>query len=161
MAQFIRGDCGFGTDGMMTAAEERGLHYLFKLKQTKNVQRLIAGLMNFEHWEYAGPAGWYEIESEIQLSGWSHPRRVVVLRRQLSKSLMSAEEVPGMKQLSLDFAELDISKKRLYEYAVLVTSLDDEVLTIAQHYRDRADSEHIFDELKKPMELGWIYYTRS
>jgi len=36
---------------------------------------------------------------------------------------MSAEEVPGMKQLSLDFAEIDTNKIRLYEFAVLVTSL--------------------------------------
>jgi hypothetical protein len=36
----------------------------------------------------------------------------------------------------------------LYEYAVLVTSLPDEIRTIAQHYRDRGDSENNFDELK-------------
>ena len=47
---------------------------------------------------------------------------------------MSAEEVPGMKQLSLDFAETDTSKIRLYEFAVLVTSLEEEIVTIAQHY---------------------------
>lgn len=44
-----------------------------------------------------------------------------------------------------------------YEYAVLVTSLDDEVLTMAQHYRDRADSENNFDELKN--QWGWCGYT--
>ena len=37
---------------------------------------------------------------------------------------------------------------------MLVTSLDDEVLTIAQHYRDRADSENIFDELKNQSSWG-------
>jgi hypothetical protein len=41
----------------------------------------------------------------------------------------------------------------LYEYAVLVTSLKDEVRTIAQHYRDRGDSENNFDELKN--QWGW------
>ena len=44
--EFIRGDCGFGTDGVMKKAEARGVDYLFKLKQTKNVQRLILELMN-------------------------------------------------------------------------------------------------------------------
>jgi hypothetical protein len=34
------------------------------------------------------------------------------------------------------------------EYAVLVTSLTGEILTIAQLYRDRADAENPFDELK-------------
>lgn len=37
---------------------------------------------------------------------------------------------------------------RIYEYAVLVTSLPDEVISIAQQYRDRAGSENVFDELK-------------
>ena len=38
---------------------------------------------------------------------------------------------------------------RLFEYAVLVTSLpDDNLLTVAQQYRDRCDAENIFDELK-------------
>ena len=67
---------------------------------------------------------------------------------------MSAEEVPGVKQLSLDFAEIDTNKIRLYEFAVLVTSLEEEIVTIAQHYRDRADSENIFDELKNQWSWG-------
>ena len=45
----------------------------------------------------------------------------------------------------------------LYEYAVLVTSLKDEVRTIAQHYRDRGDSENNFDELKN--QWGWAGFT--
>ena len=44
-----------------------------------------------------------------------------------------------------------------YEYAVLVTSLPDEILTVAHHYRDRADSENIFDELKN--QWAWGGYT--
>ena len=35
-----------------------------------------------------------------------------------------------------------------YEYSVLVTSLTDEVVSIVQHYRDRADCENNFDEIK-------------
>ena len=46
---------------------------------------------------------------------------------------------------------------RIYEYAVLVTSLPDEVVSIAQHYRDRADSENVFDELKN--QWGWGGFT--
>jgi len=45
----------------------------------------------------------------------------------------------------------------LYEYAVLVTSLKDEVRTIAQHYRDRGDSENNFDELKN--QWAWAGFT--
>jgi hypothetical protein len=44
-----------------------------------------------------------------------------------------------------------------YEYSVLVTSLVDEVLTLAQHYRDRGDAENNFDELKN--QWGWAGFT--
>ena len=40
-----------------------------------------------------------------------------------------------------------------YEYAVLVTDLADGVPALAQLYRDRADSENTFDELKN--QWGW------
>ncbi len=40
-----------------------------------------------------------------------------------------------------------------YEYAVLVTSLPNEALTIVQLYRDRADCDKVFDEMKN--QWGW------
>ena len=40
---------------------------------------------------------------------------------------------------------------------MLVTSLTDGVMTIAQHYRDRGDSENNFDELKN--HWGWAGFT--
>ena len=40
---------------------------------------------------------------------------------------------------------------------MLVTSLKDEVRTIAQHYRDRGDAENNFDELKN--QWGWAGFT--
>ena len=55
--RFIRGDCAFGTDGVMSIAEEKGIQYLFKIKQTKNVKRLIEKLMLNQDWEQAGQ-GW-------------------------------------------------------------------------------------------------------
>jgi hypothetical protein len=44
-----------------------------------------------------------------------------------------------------------------YEYAALVTSMQDEVRAIAQHYRDRGDSENNFDELKN--QWAWAGFT--
>ncbi|MDP2792620.1 MAG: transposase, partial [Sulfurisoma sp.] len=44
-----------------------------------------------------------------------------------------------------------------YEYAVLVTNTDHEVLSLGQLYRDRADAENVFDELKNPW--GWGGFT--
>ena len=46
---------------------------------------------------------------------------------------------------------------RAYEYAVLVTNATDEIQTMGVHYRDRADSENNFDELKN--QWGWSGYT--
>jgi hypothetical protein len=39
----------------------------------------------------------------------------------------------------------------------LITSLPDEIMTIAQHYRDRADTENGFDELKN--QWSWCGFT--
>lgn len=157
---FLRGDIGFGTDGVMSEAEARGLPYLFKLKLTKNATSLIKKMMNKPNWEKAGH-GWEGQESSLQLLGWKTSRRVIVLRRPLpqekdpkGKKILSAE--PKLKQLGFNFDEIE-SQNPQYEYAVLVTSLSDEVLTIAQHYRDRADCENIFDELKN--QWGWGGYT--
>ena len=60
------------------------------------------------------------------------------------------------KQLSLDLPELTYQGVQ-YEYAVLVTSLTDQVWSIAQLYRDRGDAENNFDELKN--QWGWAGFT--
>src|SRR5262249_8186120 len=48
-------------------------------------------------------------------------------------------------------------KREVWEYAALVTSLDSEILTLGQLYRDRADCENAFDELKN--HWGWGGFT--
>jgi hypothetical protein len=44
--------------------------------------------------------------------------------------------------------------QRLWEYAAFVTDLDYPLEAIGQLYRDRADAENAFDELKNPWGLG-------
>ena len=46
---------------------------------------------------------------------------------------------------------------QLYEYSVLVTDLNKDVISIVQLYRDRADCENNFDELKN--HWGWGGFT--
>ena len=89
------------------------------------------------------------LDTELQLSGWSKTRRVVVSRRSLPPERKEEKKSKrkGAQQLTLDLPEATHQGVR-YEYAVLVTSLPDEVRTIAQHYPDRGDSENGFDELK-------------
>ncbi len=38
----VRGDCGYGNEVLLSAAEERGLPCLFKLRHTAKVKTLIA-----------------------------------------------------------------------------------------------------------------------
>ena len=155
--RFVRGDCNWGTERAMEGAERRGLGYVFKLKQSLNVKRLIARLLGNDHWVDAGEK-WQGLDTELQLSGWSRKRRVVVLRRPLRAGVSEKNKSPNRasKQLSLELPEA-LYRGVLYEYAVLVTSLKDEVRTIAQHYRDRGDSENNFDELKN--QWGWAGFT--
>ncbi len=105
----------------------------------------------------AAGAGLGGCESELQLTGWSRTRRVVILRRRLREALAVGEEdkITGQRVFS-GMAELKRGQD-LYEYAVLVTSLADEVLAMAQLYRDRAEAENIFDELKN--QWGWTGFT--
>ena len=140
----------------MEGAEQREIRYVFKLKQSPNVKKLIAKLMGNDQWVEAGQK-WQGLDTELQLSGWSKKRRVVVLRRPLREGV--ADEKKKKKaatQLNLDLPEA-LYRGVLYEYAVLVTSLKDEVRTIAQHYRDRGDSENNFDELKN--QWAWAGFT--
>jgi hypothetical protein len=139
----------------MEGAEQRGLAYLFKLKQSPNVKKLIAKLFGNDRWEDAGQK-WQGLDTELQLHGWSRTRRVVVLRRPLREAVAEKKNKKAAQQLTLDLGEATY-RGVLYEYAVLVTSLQGEVRTIAQHYRDRGDSENNFDELKN--QWGWAGFT--
>ncbi|HET7088396.1 MAG TPA: transposase [Anaerolineae bacterium] len=150
----LRGDSGIASEGVMREAEGRGLDYLFKLRLTKNVKRLIERTFSSRGWREAGQ-GWEGKEETLRLVGWSRHRRVVVLRRRL-KGGMVARARDGAEQLRLSFAEIG-DEAEVHEYAVLVTSLAEEALTIAQLYRDRADCENVFDELKN--QWGWGGFT--
>ena len=91
----------------------------------------------------------------MRRDGWSRSRRVIVLRRKLKGSVVAGVR-DDADQLQLGFAEIE-GNTELYEYAVLATTLQEEVLTIAQLYRDRADCENVFDELKN--QWGWGGFT--
>jgi hypothetical protein len=151
---FLRGDSGFGTEAVMAGAEQRGLPYLFKLRLTANVKKLIKKTFSKSGWTDAGQ-GWQGREDTLRLEGWSRQRQVVILRRRLKEGMAVAGRDAG-GQLALGFVEIGPGAE-VYEYGVLVTSLDEEVLTLAQLYRDRADSENPFDELKN--QWGWAGFT--
>ena len=152
----LRGDSGFGTEAIMREAEQRRLPYLLKLRLTANVKKLINKTFSKDDWTGAGQ-GWQGRVDTLRLAGWSCQRRVVILRRRLKGDLAAARR-EGTGQPALGFMEIE-AQSEVYEYGVLVTSLDQEleVLTLAQLYRDRGDSENPFDELKN--QWGWAGFT--
>ena len=149
---FLRGDGNWGTERAMEGAEQRPIAYRFKLKQTAKVKKLMERRFSQDEWVAAGQS-WQGLATELRLSGRSKTRRVVVLRRSLRQDGAGEAKDQRKKkrktapQLTLDLPEVAHWGVR-YEYAVLVTSMQDEVRAVAQHYRDRGDWENNFDELK-------------
>jgi len=153
--KFIRGDCDFGTEQVMSGLGAKDYRYLFKLKKSKYVKDLIRKHHGQGQWQYFNND--FEVKEDyLQLMGWKEKRRVVLVRRKLKTERLVAVEHGAPKQLELDFLD-DIEDIRAFEYAVLVTNLEDEVITILQHYHDRADCENYFDEIKN--QWGWGGYT--
>ncbi len=147
----IRGDCLFGQEQVLSEAEGHERDYLFKLRLTRKPKDLIRLLERQGQWQDAGQ-GWEGREGVLQLQGWSRSRRVIVLRRSVGATV---GPVAGNQRL-LDWPGGTVATPE-YEYAVLVTSLKDGVLTVAQLYRDRGDAENNFDELKN--QWGWAGFT--
>ncbi len=158
--QFIRGDISYGTEKIMRESESRDLKYLFKIKCSSKIKALIKHNMenNFK-WEKAGH-GYEGVEDRVQLYGWSSSRRVIILRRRVNNKDVGVLKKEGksnqFKQLKFDFAQID-NDTVAYEYSVLVTNLENEICSLAQHYRDRGDSENNFDEFKN--QWGWCGFT--
>jgi len=166
--QLVRGDCGFGNEAVMCELEAIGQSYLFKLKQTSNVKRLIERQWRQRSWRDAGQ-GWEACEDSLMLTGWTRARRVIVMRHAVRGDLVAEmpktkrtsakstqSKKPGPPQASLHFIDENAPVK-LWEYAVLVTNAAYETQHMGQLYRDRADCENGFDELKN--QWGWGGYS--
>ena len=88
--RFIRGDCDWGNDGIMTEAEQRGIDYLFKLRQSKNVKKLILENHCKPGWQRTAE-GWEALSTELKLSTWKQTRRVVLVRRWLKNVVIAPD----------------------------------------------------------------------
>jgi hypothetical protein len=112
-------------------------HYLFKLKMTKNVRKVLFSL-DEEKWEGPSSRGVLQTaEVKVKLSGWSSSRRVIFGRRLLG--VLPKEEYGTF---------WDQAK---HEFEAYVTDLKEEEANewqIIELYRGRADAENVFDELK-------------
>jgi hypothetical protein len=151
----VRGDCGFGNEPFIAELETRDQPYLFKLRQTSGVKKLLMRQFARKDWTTPGPSdqGWSAVEDTLKLAGWDKSRRVVVLRRK-AKSDVALSRNCAEGQMELLLPDQDVE---LWEYAVLVTNSGYVLESMAQLYRDRADAENGFDELKN--QWGWGGFT--
>ncbi|HEY4302595.1 MAG TPA: IS1380 family transposase [Candidatus Didemnitutus sp.] len=134
-----RGDLGLGHEAIMAWHEAAPARpkYLFKLKLTANVRRALHALPETA-WQGPGEAGvWQVAEARVRLPGWTCERRVVFARKLQGQT-------PAL-------AQGQFWQQVKHELAAYVTSLDESAANAWQVqalYRERADAENVFDELK-------------
>ena len=155
--RLVRGDNAFGNQPVMAELEAIEQTYLFKLRQSPGVKRLIEKHWSRSDWKEIGE-GYHAVEAKLALSGWRCARRVVVVRRAVRDTLVAEKKISQRqkRQQGLIFAN-PLEPVKLWEYAVLVTNSDYSLEAIGQLYRDRADCENGFDDLKN--QWGWGGYT--
>jgi hypothetical protein len=150
----VTGDSGYGNEGILLKLESRDQPHLLRLRQTANVQRLVVQQFARQDWSRADSQGCQMVEDHLQLLGWSKKRRVVVVRQRIKGGIARERRVDG-KQLKPDLAGPSVREgERLWEYAVMVTDAKVPIEAIGQLYRDRADCENGFDELKNQRGLS-------
>ncbi len=154
--EFFRGDCDWGNDHVMCKLESADCHYFFKVKKHDNVKKAICqahstgGWTKYDkHWEGKG--------SVIKLSGWEKERSIIIVRRRRPENeILAMEKELKERQATLALIE-EPDNTKACEYSVLITSLDNDVVFIINHYRNRADCENNFDEMKN--QWGWGGYV--
>ena len=117
-------------------------------------------------WQDCGD-GWQALETTLRLGGWSKERRVILVRenpaaapiREAGRPRRGKDRQSRLPQATgegWDACATPWSGK----IAVLVTSLEAQAypaIAMPRHYRDRADAENCFDEIKN--QWGWNGYT--
>jgi len=160
----VRGDCGYGNEAFLSECEAQGLPGLFKLRHSAKVKTLLAQVQRSgAQWHDAGD-GWEVIEAQLRLNGWSQARRVVLVRE---KPAIAPVEPHARRRRDTLQALLPGSDRWACQptpwagrVAVLVSTLDPvayPATALARLYRERADAENIYDELKN--QWGWGGYT--
>jgi hypothetical protein len=144
------GDANYGNERAMVECESHDQKYLFRQRGTAKVYQLIRALEQQGGWTRFAE-GSEAMEGQLQLMGWTRKRRVVVLRR--------PREPKGQPASSalLNWPEEQVVKAPEYEYQVLVTDMSENLATAVALYRQRADAENVYDELKN--QWGWGGFT--
>ncbi|MBJ7286079.1 MAG: IS1380 family transposase [Akkermansiaceae bacterium] len=134
-----RGDIGFGQESIMAWHEQssgKRPSYLFKLKLTANVKKAITAI-RWDDWQGKSNEGLVQLaEIKLKLTGWSCERRVIVERT--LKPLNAGPQGSFWRHCKEDFSA----------YVTNLTLEEAEAFQVVQLYRQRADAENVFDELK-------------
>jgi hypothetical protein len=145
----IRGDISYGNESIISGCEQRKRDFLFKLRRSEGIKALLNEMDTVDiSWCDAGQ-GWQGREVRARLTTWSASRRVIIMRR-----LFTPDATPRIKTRQQTIFVAELCPDDDYEYAVLVTSLQHPIPTIAQFYRDRADCENTFADLKHDWSWG-------
>ncbi len=134
-----RGDLGLGHEQIMASHEQTpgSPHFLFKLKLTRNVRRALA-MVRDDAWQGPAQAGvWQVAEARVQLPTWSRGRRVVFARK-----------LQGQKPSLAQGTFWIHSKHELAAYVTDLPEAEASAWQVQALYRERADAENVFDELK-------------
>jgi hypothetical protein len=136
----LRADSGFFDEAVFSLLENRLIPYIIAARLTQPLQR-----------ELYQATGWWALAPGLELtelrytaSGWSAPRRLIVVRQSTKR-----RDAPG-KQLSLFADDPDIQGWR---YGAFATSLDLPMVEVWRTYRGRADCENRIKELKADFGL--------
>jgi hypothetical protein len=150
-AVLLCGDANYGNERMMAECEERPQKYLFRQRSTEKVKQLVQLLERQGGWQPLAE-GWEGNEGHLQLTGWTRQRRTIVLRRRQEQGVGTPKALPLLEEHGLE-----VVSEPDYEYVVLVTNLKENLLSLMHLYRQRADVENAYDELKN--QWGWGGFT--
>ncbi len=134
-----RGDMGLGHEKIMAWHErkEGRPHYLFKLRMTANLRKT---LVSIDEKDWHGPArrGVLQVgEAIVCLPNWSRARRVIFGRRLL-----------GVLPKEKNGTFWDETQHEFEAYVTDLSNQEASAWQIVELYRNRADAENVFDELK-------------
>jgi hypothetical protein len=117
----MRGDIGFSGDKNLSWVEERhGVHYLYKLRQTKLVQQAASALREDQWVGSSFPWAEQISETTVKLTGWKTARRVVLSRHLVTESVrQNPSKQPQIGQAGM----LELGRQTHWETSAYVTDL--------------------------------------
>jgi len=96
---------------------------LFRQRSTAKVKQLVELLERQGGWQPLAE-GWEGNEGRLQLTGWTGKRRTIVLRRRREPGVGTQKALALLEEQGLE-----VVSQPEYEYVVLVTNLEENLLT--------------------------------